>query len=148
MLVTDAYLGEHAVFYRLFGHMEDSVESWNRVELRVFARALFRTLVTHGESEDEFLLRALEPMLGTQPGPLHSMRHDHDEIERLLREAMAVADVKTARLRLREAVARARDHFAKEEKILFPAAIQKLGSEALKDLASHWAQEEKITLVS
>ena len=81
MRMTDALRGEHGVFYAWFEQIETMVTKGATTEvLRGHARALAGALGSHADLEDRLLFTALEPKIGPM-GPLHVMRHEHEEIE-------------------------------------------------------------------
>jgi hemerythrin superfamily protein len=92
-------------------------------------------LLGHARAEDESLFRELEPALPPGHGPIAVMRAEHEEIESGLahlargEEAGGDADARLARL-----FALARDHFGKEEEILFEFAEQLISLARLEAL--------------
>ena len=67
-----------------------------------------------------------------------------EEIEGTLASIASVADPADAQRRLRHAIAVARDHFRKEETVLFPLAERALGVPALERLGAAWAAERGV----
>jgi hemerythrin-like domain-containing protein len=148
MRITDALLGEHAVFYAQFAHLEQSVPAATALEsVQAQAALLAAALGTHARMEDELLFVALEPHLGTQMGPLVVMRSEHEQIEAALEAVPEVADLDEARRQLLAAIEVARGHFAKEEQILFPTAQQVVGDEKLQELGRQWSQRRGVTVI-
>lgn len=145
MKITDALLGEHRVFYAQFGHLEESLPSLGtREEVQRVAALLAAGLETHAHVEDELLFAALEPYLGSAAGPLLVMRHEHAEIEGALARVGQAEDLAVARDLLGQAVHVAREHFAKEEHVLFPMATQFLGDARLSELGVAWAARREV----
>lgn len=145
MKITDALLGEHGLFYVQFQHLESmEAESngqnglGNRIEL------LSEAIRSHAQAEDEILFPALEPHLGTEAGPLAVMRLEHGEIDDGLGRLEQEDDPATARALLEQLLSLAREHFAKEEHVLFPMAEKLLGSGQLIELGAHWAQRRGV----
>lgn len=139
MFITDALLGEHAVFHLLLQHIEqsapDSLPSLqNRIALFAFA------LESHARLEDELLFNALEPHLGTQGGPLVVMRMEHNQITDLLGQIESAASLEEGRALARQMIIVTRGHFQKEEQVLFRMARQFLSEEELSALGSQWAR--------
>ena len=93
MFITDALLGEHAVFYLLLGHIEQALPALDSLSALQHRFAAFAfALEAHAGLEDELLFTTLEPHLGTQAGPLAVMRFDHDQIIDLLDKIESAAD--------------------------------------------------------
>ena len=136
--ITDALLGEHGVIYTLLEHLTsrpfDSAE-----DARIQAAELAAGLATHARIEDDLLFVALEGPLGPDGGPLAVMRTEHAEVEATLERLAQVEDVQEAEALAGHLVKVAREHFEKEEQILFPMAAQLLGEETLRSLGEQWA---------
>ena len=138
--ITDALLGEHGVIYALLEQLTsrpfDSAE-----EARAQAAELAAGLATHAHLEDELLFVALEVPLGPNGGPLAVMRAEHAEVEGTLERLTRVEDVQEAETLADHLATVAREHFAKEEQVLFPMAEELLGEEALRSLGEQWAAQ-------
>ncbi len=139
MKITDALLGEHGVFYAQLAHLEQVAPvAPTLAQVQGLTALLGAALSTHAAMEDELLFTALDPYLGGG-GPLAVMRMEHDQIESALVQVQQAGErVEAQRLTL-NAIQVARDHFAKEEQILFYIAQQVLGDEALARLGRQWA---------
>ena len=94
--------------------------------------------------EEELLFVHLEPHLGTQGGPLAVMRAEHDEIKGGLSQLPQLQNLDEAQNLLLHIIAVAREHFAKEERILYQMAEQTLGEEKLTQLGSEWARQRNV----
>jgi len=141
MLITDALLGEHAVFHLLLQHIEKvlpALESPSALQNRVAAFAF--ALESHAQLEDELLFTALEPHLGTQSGPLKVMQMEHDQITDLLRQIESAPSLEEGRALVTQLIQVTRDHFQKEERVLFRKALQFLGEKELSSLGAKWSQ--------
>lgn len=137
--ITDALLGEHGVIYPQLDHLTsrpfDSAE-----EARAQAAQLAAGLATHAQIEDELLFVPLEePLGGPTGGPLGVLRMEHDEVEAALERLSQIDDVQEAETLAAHLVSVAREHFAKEEQVLFPMAQDLLGEERLRSLGEQWA---------
>lgn len=144
MKITEALLGEHGVFYAQFDHLEQAVPAADTLALvQNQAALLTAALATHAGLENELLFSALDPHLG-QMGPLAVMRMEHDEIENTLGQVQEAQDLAQAQRLVLHAVRVARDHFAKEEQVLFPMAHQVLDEERLAHLGTQWAQRRGV----
>lgn len=146
MRVTDALLGEHAVFYALFDQVEAVASSAGAVTQVEAATAVLSVVVgSHAALEDELLFAALESRIGKE-GPLLVMRAEHEEMERALEKIEDARDLEQAAGYIHEALRVARDHFRKEEKVLFPMAEQMLDEPTLVRLGEIWADARHVTV--
>jgi hemerythrin-like domain-containing protein len=147
MKVTDALLGEHAVFYAQFDYLEKTIPPAKDMTLvKGQGAMLTAALATHAHLEDELLFIALESHLDPQFGPLAVMRMEHNEIEGSLGRLQEIQDLTEARNLLLHAIRTARAHFAKEEQVLFPMAAQMLEATALNQLGAKWAEARKVAV--
>lgn len=141
MLITDALLGEHAVFHLFLGYIEQSLPPFGSVSVLQNQIAAFAfALESHAALEDELLFAALEPHLGTQNGPLALMRMEHDQITDLLGRVESAASPEEGRALATQMIQVARGHFQKEEQVLFRMARQFLGEDELSVLGAKWEQ--------
>lgn len=100
-----------------------------------------RDLLTHARLEDELLFDSLEGSLPADHGPLAVMRAEHEEIEgRLARLEAADPDRDDLSADLRRLVAVAREHFLKEEEVLFGFARRLLDADRLRALGAELAE--------
>ena len=146
MKLTDALLGEHAAFYGLFDEIESMVSAEIRPACIESAMTVLNTLVlAHAKLEDELLFVALDRELGAE-GPQSVMRQEHTEMVQLLEKIEIAANADDAIKLCLEAIVAARDHFQKEEAVLFPLARQVLGKELLSQLGEEWARTRNVVL--
>lgn len=142
MFITDALLGEHAVFHLLLGNIEQSLpalDSLPSLQNRIAAFAF--ALESHAGLEDELLFNALEPHLGTAGGPLAVMRMEHNQITDLLGKIESASELEPTRAFAKQMIQITRGHFQKEEQILFRMARQFLSEEELSALGAGWAKQ-------
>ncbi len=137
--ITRALLGEHGAFYAQFAAIERLAASAGAPELRAAATLLDAALVSHARLEDELLFRAIDAAM-PDAGPLPVMRDEHRRIEEALARARLGGHVPSARAALLEAIAISREHFLKEEEILFPLAEKVLDGEDIRTLGAAWAK--------
>lgn len=140
MKITDALLGEHAIFYLLFDELERLVGNDAPLEVqRALARTIGHALLSHAKLENELLF----PALGDIP-PVQVMRREHDSIDalfmRLGDEAPAVFAAAVSHV-----LDFTRDHFHKEEAVLFPFADRNLEATAQDELARRWGELRGVT---
>jgi regulator of cell morphogenesis and NO signaling len=138
--ITDALVGEHGVIYALLAHMTSQPVASAEV-VRAQAAELAAGLASHAQLEDELLFVPLEGPLGPNGGPLPVMRAEHAEVEGTLERLAQVDDLHEAEELIRHLVTVAREHFEKEEQVLFPMAEQMLGEDVLRGLGERWAVE-------
>ena len=144
MMITDALLGEHGAFYAQFDRLEEVLpHAGSAGEVREQAALLAAALVSHARLEDEVLF-ALMAKAGGDSGLLATMEEEHTRIADLLTRAQGTRDLGLARSALLEAVALARDHFAKEERVAFPMAESLLDREALIASGTAWAERRAV----
>jgi len=147
MKITDVLLGEHAVFYAQFDYLEQAIPAANSVtQVESLGAMLAAALASHAQMEEELLFTTLEPHIGSM-GPLAVMRTEHDEIEKSLERLPMLREVDQVRELLLKVVTVAREHFPKEEQVLYPMANKTLSAETLIDLGAQWAARRAITLV-
>lgn len=146
MDIIDALLGEHAVLYAMFDHIEQSRGSRGVGEVNLMARSLVSTLVPHAQMEEALVFKPLDAQMGPG-GPVTVMRSEHEEIEGLIHSAVADAQPDSAMGKLLKATALARNHFAKEEQILFPLARQTLSVTVLQQGLRQWADTRKVMVM-
>ena len=136
--ITDALVGEHGVIYAELEHLAsrplESVEA-----ARAQGAQLAAGLASHAHIEDELLFVPLEGPLGPNGGPLAVMRMEHEEVEGTLERLAHAADLEEAQSLASHLVSVAREHFAKEEQVLFPMAEQLLPEAELRGLGEQWA---------
>lgn len=147
MKVTDALLGEHAIFYAQFDYLEKNIPAAQDLTLvKSQGAMLTAALATHAHMEDELLFNALEAHMDPQFGPLAVMRMEHNEIEGSLVRLQEVQNLVEAKNLLLHAIQIARAHFAKEEQVLFPMAGQMLEAKNLMQLGKQWAELRKVMI--
>jgi len=145
MRIIDALLGEHGAFYAIFDHLERDVPGMHEAAaIRAAGATLGAALATHAAIENEVLFPELERRVGPD-GPLAVMRHEHDQIEDGLARLARCGDTAAARGLLLGTLATAREHFAKEENILFPLAAQLLEQE-MERLGDLWAERRGVVV--
>jgi iron-sulfur cluster repair protein YtfE (RIC family) len=146
--LTDALLGEHGAFYAQFDRLEETVpHAGTAGEVREQAALLAAALVTHAKLEDELLFSRMRAA-GADAGLLDTMEEEHTTIAGGLTKAQGTQDLALARRELLDAVALAREHFGKEERLAFPMAERSLGVAALTDLGAAWSERRDVFLDS
>lgn len=144
MKITDALLGEHAVIYTLFAHVEERLATCETLDdVKELSRIVSAVLLPHAHIEDEILFPALEAHIGPM-GPLACMRSEHQTIDDTLQSIADVADPELAKTSLSAALTLARQHFGKEEQALFRICKNALSEDELEDLGKKWAAARRV----
>jgi len=146
MNIIDALLGEHAVYYALFTELEQLAD--NATSCDELARAVApvaTALVSHAHLEDDVLFPPLREQLGPE-GLVTIMADEHTEIDRVLQQVLRATDLDTASGDLLHALDLAREHFEKEETVLFLDAREALSADTCMQLGAQWAQRRGVTL--
>lgn len=146
MKITDAFLGEHGVFYAQFNQLEQALNSnENLDQIKSMVTMLAAGLVSHAQLEDELLFDALDNTPAAT-GPVPIMRREHEVIDHALSGVQQMNDPGQVHKLIISTLELARQHFAKEEKILFPMAAQMLQEENLLQSGVLWARRRSVTL--
>ena len=143
MRITDALRGEHGPLYALFLHCEESALKWELADMLLAGRCIEAALLSHARVEDELLFAAIERVM-PPGGPASAMRAEHDEIDRELMALRAASTESQARQALAAVIEKAREHFQKEEVVLFPLADELIGANELESLARAWADRRGV----
>jgi hemerythrin-like domain-containing protein len=147
MKITDAFLGEHAVFYAQFDECETLLERGNLEVLKEAAAVIASALESHAQLEDRLHFGPLVAH-GDEPGIFQLMEEEHVVIAGLLHAIAVARDASRASELLAEMTAAARAHFQKEESVAFPRVEQLLSIEQLRRLGVEWAAARGVTLES
>lgn len=145
MTITEALVAEHVVFHNLFDHVERVVPGLKTLAgVQTLAGALVSTLKAHSEGEDKLLIEPLEHGMD-HLGQRETFHEEHEEIDEKLRAACTARTVEKAKRALQVAVLLAREHFDKEERLVFPMAEKLLSQKTLKELGRKWHEQRKVT---
>ena len=145
MRLTDAFLGEHAVFYAQFDACERTLEEADQDALRQQAAVIASALHSHAQLEDELLFDDLQTRAG-ESSVFAVMEQEHREIAGLLDRIEREPDLETTRDLLRDVIHAARAHFTKEERVAFPMAEQLLDDADLSRRGDRWAAARHVAL--
>jgi iron-sulfur cluster repair protein YtfE (RIC family) len=147
MNIIDGLLGEHGIFYALFDWYEKSTRQAQTLEdVQQLARPLAEALISHAKLEDELLFPPLESDRFLRR-PLLVMEREHKGIEGALLGVESCTRKKKALDQVLAAIESAREHFAKEERILFPRARQILNGSKLAHLTRRWAEARGVAVL-
>lgn len=148
MKITDAFLGEHAVFYRQFDEVDDMLDRADLNSLKHAAAVIAGALESHAQLEDALLFGPLARAAADGADIFALMEEEHTVIAKLLGEIATARDAARAAELLTDMIAAARDHFAKEENVAFPRAERLLDAGELHRLGAAWAQARNVVLES
>lgn len=147
MRVVDVLTGEHGVFHFLVEQLDDAVGHCTTVaELRAAAAPMAISLIGHARIEEATLFAPLERELGlSTTGPLHCLREEHQELDRVVRTMLAQRELGPLRAGVRELLDLTRKHLGREETVLFAAANEALAVGRNEQLGLDWARARGIT---
>lgn len=135
MRITDRFSSEHDVFLQQLEMLESLLGSGVPTEGIVAAvRTLSLPLFTHAENEELVLFPALEDDLGKDAGPLAVLVSEHETIHGFVERMTSTPSRDEITSVLPAFAGLLREHIAKEEKVLFPAAAQVLSDARLREL--------------
>ena len=147
MNIIPAFLGEHAVIYSLLDKIERKKKEWSPDETRLAVIVLASALESHAVLEEDLLFKELEPHLGLGHGPLGVMLAEHELIEATLAR-LALASAEEIVPLVEQLIKTTREHFDKEESVLFGLAEKWLTAEMLEELGSQWARRRSVDVSS
>lgn len=140
MKITDVLRAEHAVFHNLFDYIETTVPGLKTLaEVKALAGVVVKLHEPHAKTEDDLFMEPLEHCFD-QIGQQETFHQEHEKIEKTLAAALEATTVRDARRILLDAIATSRDHFDKEERIVFPLAERILKAKTLSELGQTWLE--------
>jgi hemerythrin-like domain-containing protein len=142
MKITEALVAEHTIFLSVFDQIERVLPSLTtHTELRTMASIVEGLLEGHAKTETNLAYLALDHVLENNGG-LSRMHQDHNEIDDRLRRVHTARTCAEARRLLKLAILSSREHFAAEERSVFPLLEKVLQKQTLTDLAKNWMQRQ------
>jgi hemerythrin-like domain-containing protein len=143
MKITEALLAEHLVFHNLFDHVEKTAPRLKTLaQLKSVAALLESVLQEHSRTEDDLFIGPLEHCF-EQIGHRETFHQEHEEIDEMLARVQKAKAAKKARELLLALIVSCRQHFDKEERIVFPMAEQLLKHKTLTELGQTWMDQRK-----
>ena len=143
MKITEILVAEHVVFHNLFDHLEQITPRLKSLpEIKSLSAALEVLMRAHAKTEDDLLVEPLEHCLA-QIGQSETFHEEHDEIDGRLVEVQKARSTKQARALLLGVVLRSREHFDKEERIVFPLAERVMKAKTLSSLGDEWMKRRE-----
>ncbi len=138
MKITEILVAEHVVFHNLFDHIEKTLPRLKTLaEVKSLSATLDALMCPHANTEDDLLMGPLEHCL-EQIGQSETFHEEHEEIDAQLAQVQKARGPKQARDLLLQAVLRSREHFDKEERVVFPLAERLLKAKTLSNLGDEW----------
>ncbi len=145
MRITDVLRAEHAVFHNLFDHIEAALPNVRTLaEVKSLTTVVETLLAPHSKTEDDLFIEPLEHYFD-QIGQNETFHAEHVQIDAELAKIHKAKDIKSAKKLLLSAVARSREHFDKEERIVFPMAEHVLKAKTLKELGEAWLRRREVS---
>jgi len=136
-------MAEHAVFHNLFDHIEAAAPGLKTLaEVKLLAAIVDRVMAPHSRTEDNLFIGPLEHCF-EQIGQNETFHAEHRQIEDALASIRRAKTAAVAKRILLGAIARSREHFDKEERIVFPMAERVLKAKTLTDLGSEWMKQRE-----
>ena len=146
MKITEVLMAEHAVFHNLFDHIEASVPRLETLaEVKSLAALVDKVMAPHSKTEDDLFIEPLEHCF-EQIGQNETFHAEHRRIEEMLAGVQKARTLADAKKILLGAIAASRDHFDREERIVFPLAERVLKSKTLSELGKTWLQKRQAAL--
>jgi hemerythrin-like domain-containing protein len=143
MKITEALFAEHLVFHNMFDHIEAAAPKLKTLaEVKSLAALMESLLKSHSDTEDEMFIGPLEHCF-EQIGQRDAFLEEHQEIDISLKNVQQTKQFKRARQLLLAAVSYSREHFDKEERIVFPMAERVLNSKTLIKLGEQWLKRRE-----
>ena len=146
MKITEILMAEHAVFHNLFDHVETALpRTRTTAEVKSLATLVDRVMAPHSKTEDDLFIEPLEHCF-EQIGQNETFHAEHRRIEEMLATVQRARTLAMAKKILLGAIAASREHFDKEERIVFPMAERVLKPKTLSDLGAEWLKKREARL--
>jgi hemerythrin-like domain-containing protein len=146
MKITDVLRAEHAVFHNLFDHIEAVLPRTRTLaEVKSLTTVVETLLAPHAKTEDDLFMEPLGHCFD-QIGQQETFHDEHEMIDAELAKVHKARDLKTAKKILLGAVTTSREHFDKEERIVFPLAERILKAKTLSELGETWLRRREVAV--
>jgi hemerythrin-like domain-containing protein len=140
--ITDALRAEHRVFLNVFKQIEDVLPSLvSPLEIQTMARVVESILRDHAHRETHLVYLVFDKSR-EENGEVSKMHEEHREIDTRLIRVNRAGTCAEARRLLKAAIISSREHFAMEEKGVFPLIESTLAPECLEELGAAWSRGE------
>jgi len=146
MKISEILMAEHAVFHNLFDHVETALpRTRTTAEVKSLATLVDKVMAPHSKTEDDLFIEPLEHCF-EQIGQNETFHAEHRRIEEALASVQKAKTSAAAKTILLRAISAAREHFDKEERIVFPMAERVLKPKTLSDLGAEWLKKREARL--
>jgi hemerythrin-like domain-containing protein len=136
--ITEVLVVEHSLFRTLFERIENALPRLVTArEVKLLGSMVEGMLSGHAQTETSLAYSVLDHVL-KEDGRLHRLHQDHHEIDGRLKRLQEVDDLAEAADLLRQAMAASREHFRREEEIIFPFLERVLKTRTLEVLGETW----------
>jgi hemerythrin-like domain-containing protein len=143
MKITDCLIAEHSVIHAALGQMDRLTQHRQALpEIRTLCQFLEGLLKMHGDAEVNLAYVALDHVLANK-GQMERLYQDHEELHQRFQQIVEARDITEARRLLRDLKIEINEHFAWEERSVFPIIEQELRDETLNELGNVWRQERQ-----
>ncbi len=143
MNITQVLLAEHGMFRSVFEQIERVLPDCRTLpEVKRMAGIVEGLLRPHGDTEADLAYAALDQALAER-GALDQLYQDHHEIDETLSRVGRARTCDEARQLLEAALRRAREHFAVEERDVFPLFEAWMQGESLAVLGEAWLRQRR-----
>ena len=146
MKITDILRAEHTVFHHLFDHIETTAPRLKTLaEVKLLALLMDKVMSPHSQTEDALFIEPLEHCF-EQIGQRETFHEEHELIEATLARVRKAKTLKVGKRLLLGVIATSREHFEKEERIVFPMAERVFKAHTLDELGEEWMQRREVAL--
>ena len=143
MKFIEALQAEHLVFHNMFDRLEKLTPKLKTLaELRAVATLLDSVMEDHGMAEEELLMGPLEHCLN-QLGQTDNLHAEHEAIDARFKAVHSTRTVTRARKELLHAIQLSRQHFDREERLIFPLAAKQLSQKTQAALWRKWDERRR-----
>ena len=144
--IIDSLTLEHTVFGHLFHQIESLLPQLTTPqEAQLLGRLVEGILASHGDREENLAYAALDQFLANQ-NELDCLYQDHEEIDGRLERLRSARSLPEARQLLKEALHASRQHFKREELLIFPKLKTAFDEETLSELSEAWQKWDTVPL--
>jgi hemerythrin-like domain-containing protein len=142
--ITKILIMEHAVFCDVFDQIERILAGTKSAdEVKALASVVEGLLVSHAETETNLAYCALDHALADK-GSLDRLHQDHHEIDDQFQRIHRTTNPAEAQRLLKKALLATREHFQREEKIIFPVLEKTLQPDTLRSLGGKWMESHSV----
>jgi hemerythrin-like domain-containing protein len=142
--ITKILIMEHTVFCDVFDQIERILAGTKSAdEVKALASVVEGLLVSHAETETNLAYSVLDHALADK-GSLDRLHQDHHEIDDQFQRIHRTTNPAEAQRLLKKALLATREHFHREEKIIFPVLEKTLQPDTLRSLGGKWMESHSV----